>query len=89
MKKLVWVVAAAAALGMAACSDDDDTPAAPSPLAQVPASASATSQGLIDYIKALIAETEAGRAENAEPVDLSTFAPQAPEDSAPVDPLFS
>lgn len=69
-KSLVLALCAAAVLAACGGGDDDATPAA---TAQVPASASASSMGLIDYLKLLVASS----ADTLEPVDVTAVTPQA------------
>ena len=54
----------------------DDTPP---PTSQVPASASASTDDFVSYLKALVASD----AETLPPVDVSTVAPPADDTSAP------
>lgn len=72
-KSLILALCAAAVL--AACGGGDDD-AAPAATAEVPASASASSMGLIDYLKLLVASS----ADTLEPVDVSAVTPP-PDDS--------
>ena len=69
-KSLILALCASAVLAACGGGDDNDTPAA---TAQVPASASATSAGLIDYLKLLVASS----ADTLEPVDVSGVTPPA------------
>ncbi len=80
-KSLILALCTAAVL--AACGgggDDNSTPAATS---QVPASASASAMGLIDYLKLLVASS----ADTLEPVDVTAVTPQVDDsgDGAKVD----
>lgn len=68
-KSLILALCAAAVLAACGGGDDNDTPAA---TAQVPASASASSMGLIDYLKLLVASS----ADTLEPVDVTAVTPQ-------------
>jgi nitrous oxide reductase accessory protein NosL len=68
-KSLVLTLCAAAVLAACGGGDDDATPAA---TAQVPASASVSAMGLIDYLKLLVASS----ADTLEPVDVSAVTPQ-------------
>ena len=69
-KSLILALCAAAALAACGGGDDNDTPAA---TAQVPASASASAMGLIDYLKLLVASS----ADTLEPVDVTAVTPPA------------
>ena len=71
MKKSGIVLLMAVAALTACGGGDDDTPAPPVTEA-VPASASASVAGLIDYLKALVVAS----ADMLEPVDVSAVAPQ-------------
>ena len=75
-KSLIVVLCAAATLAACGGGDDNDTPAA---TAQVPASASASSMGLIDYLKLLVASS----ADTLEPVDVTAVTPQVDDAGAP------
>ena len=76
MKKLAGVVLCAAA-ALAGCGGGDDTP--PPATSQVPASASASIDGFISYLKELVASS----ADTLEPVDVSGVTPPTDETSAP------
>ena len=83
MKKS-WIALLMAAVALSACGGgDDDTPAPPAVTAAVPASASASVGGLIDYLKALVVAS----ADNLEPVDVSAVTPPVDDagDGATVD----
>jgi len=80
--RLIWIAVAAVPLLLSACSGDDDTPTPATQ--QLSPDASKSPEGLVAYIQALIAETDAGRADDKEPVDLSTFVPPTSEDKEPV-----
>jgi ABC-type glycerol-3-phosphate transport system substrate-binding protein len=69
-KSLVLALCVAAVLAACGGGDDDAPPAA---TAQVPASASASAMGLIDYLKLLVSAS----ADTLEPVDLSAVTPPA------------
>lgn len=71
MKKSGIVLLMAVAALTACGGGDDDTPAPPVTEA-VPASASASVAGLIDYLKALVVAS----ADMLEPVDVSAVTPQ-------------
>ena len=76
MKKLAVLVLGAAA-ALAGCGGGDDTP--PPVTSQVPASASASIGGFIDYLKELVASS----ADTLEPVDVSGVTPPTDEISEP------
>lgn len=77
IQKLGYGVALAAALAvLGGCGGSDDPPPV---TAQVPASASASTGGFIDYLMALIASA----ADGLEPVDVSMVSPPADETSDP------
>ena len=72
MKKS-WIVLLMAGAVLSACGGgDDDTPPPPPVTEAVPASASASVGGLIDYLKALVVAS----ADTLEPVDVSAVTPQ-------------
>ena len=72
MKKS-WIVLLMAVAALSACGGgDDDTPAPPPVTEAVPASASASVAGFIDYLKALVVAS----ADMLEPVDVSAVTPQ-------------
>ncbi|MEP7056848.1 MAG: hypothetical protein ABI809_03635 [Caldimonas sp.] len=73
--KLTLLVLASAAL-LAACGGGDDTPA---PTSQVPASASASIDGFVAYLQALVVAP----ADTLEPVDVSAVTPPSDETSSP------
>ena len=75
-KSLIFALCAAAVLAACGGGDDEDTPAA---TAQVPASASASSMGFVDYLKLLVAAS----ADTLEPVDVSAVTPQADDSGGP------
>ena len=70
-------VAAYASARNATLWGDDE--AAPAATAEVPASASASSMGLIDYLKLLVAAS----ADALEPVDVSAVTPPADDAGGP------
>ena len=75
-KSLIFALCAAALLAACGGGDDEDTPVA---TAQVPASASASSMGFVDYLKLLVAAS----ADTLEPVDVSAVTPQADDSGGP------
>ena len=75
-KSLIFALCTAAVLAACGGGDDEDTPAA---TAQVPASASASSMGFVDYLKLLVAAS----ADTLEPVDVSAVTPQADDSGGP------
>ena len=81
MKKtwLMTVGAVSVAAVLAACGGGDDTPAPPPVTSEVPASASASTGGLIDYLKKLVASA----ADAFEPVDVSAVTPQTSDTTEP------
>lgn len=83
MKKKLFLAATAAgiALALSACGGDDDTPSTPAATAAVPASASASVDGLIAYLKLLVASGPS--ADTLEPVDTSTFKPMTSDTTEP------
>ena len=64
---------------LAACGGGDDAPAPPAATAEVPGSASAPVDGLIAYLKELVASA----ADMLEPVDVSAVAPPGSETTEP------
>lgn len=80
MKTTTWLPMLALSLTLAACGGGggDDTPVPP-PTDAVPDSASASTTGMVAWLKRL-----AGSApEDEEALDTSRFAPPRPEDSEP------
>ncbi|HEX7441050.1 MAG TPA: hypothetical protein VF319_13240 [Caldimonas sp.] len=77
MKKQLPVLVLCAAAALAACGGGDDTP--PPPTSQVPASASASIDGFIAYLRALVVAA----ADSLEPVDVSGVTPPTDETSEP------
>jgi len=77
MTKTSWVAMAVVAVLLTACGGgDDDTP----PVTEsVPASASASATGFIDYLKQLVVAS----ADMLEPVDVSAVTPPTDEASEP------
>ena len=81
-----WIAAVAATVALTGCFGDDDSPApAPKATDQLAPSASTSSAGLVAYIVQLIRETNEGIADAKEPVDVSGFMPQEPNDLPPED----
>jgi hypothetical protein len=80
MKK-TYLAALAVAAVLAACGGGGDggSTTAPDPTAQVPASASASADGFIAYLKALVASA----ADMLEPVDTSAVAAQTDDVNEP------
>ncbi len=77
IKKIGCGVAFAATLAvLGGCGGSDDPPPV---TAQVPASASASTGGFIDYLMALIASS----ADSLEPVDISMVSPPADDTGDP------
>ncbi len=81
MKKtwLMTLGAVSVAAVMSACGGGDDTPAPPPVTSEVPASASASTGGFIDYLKRLVASA----ADTFEPVDVSAVTPPTSETAEP------
>lgn len=82
-RKLMLCAAIGWVLALAACGGSDDTapPQAADPLAEVPASASRSSAGLVGYLVLL----HAVDAEKREPASLDDFTPPVPDDTEPQD----
>jgi len=84
MKKQVLLIVTAVAAVLTACGggggDGGAGAPAPAPTAAVPDNASQSPQGMSDYLVALAAAS----ADDQEPVDVSRFAPPAPDDVEPV-----
>ena len=79
-ERLIVVALIVALLG--ACGGGGDSaapPPLPGPTEAVPPEASESSAGLVKYLTDLFAAA----ADDKEPVDLSTFAPKAPDDTEP------
>ncbi len=76
MKKS-WVLALCAAAAMAGCGGGNDD--VPPVTESVPASASASASGFIDYMKQLVAAS----ADTLEPVDVSAVTPPADDAAEP------
>ena len=77
MKTQLTAVMVSAAAVLAACGGGgDDTPA---PTAQVPASASASTDGFVSYLKALVASTST---DGLEPVDVGAVTPPPGDDAS-------
>jgi len=79
MQALTAAATVSAALLLAGCGGGSDAPAAPGPTDAVPASASASSTGLKDYLLQLAGM----QVDDKEPVDLTNFAPPTPDDTEP------
>ena len=80
MNTRILISLASAAVLLAACGGGDDDPVVVPPVtSEVPASASASSVGLVSYLTALAAAV----ADMFEPVGLDSFAPVQPEDTEP------
>lgn len=78
MKK-TWLIAMSMTAVLAACGGGDDTPAPPPVTTEVPASASATVGGFIDYLKRLVVAA----ADTFEPVDVSAVTPPTSDTTEP------
>ena len=78
VRTLAWMSVAAAGLAMSACGGGND---APSPLAEVPPSASQSTEGLVGYVESL--RPLAADAETADPVPLDNFQPPTSESDDP------
>ncbi len=78
MKKLLLIAAAALVAGLAGCGGDDSVPA-PAATTSVPASASASVVGFIDYLKQLVVSS----ADTLEPVDVSAVTPPTSDTTEP------
>jgi hypothetical protein len=77
---LSTVAAALASAVLVACGGGDDDVAPPPPVtSEVPASASASAGGFIDYLKALVKAD----AEGLEPVDVSAATPPTDDAAEP------
>lgn len=80
MKTRILISLASAAVLLAACGGgSDDAVVVPPVTSEVPASANASSVGLVSYLTDL----SLASADMLEPVSLDTFAPVQPEDSEP------
>lgn len=79
MNKTLMISVLAAASVLAACGGSDDEPVAVTPTGEVPASASASSSGLVAYLT----EWSLGSADTQTQVSVASFAPPLPEDTAP------
>lgn len=82
MKIKTSLAALAVGLVAAACGGGSDFVNAPPPTSEVPASASASIDGFIAYLKDLVA-TQASFADTLEPVDTSMVTPPTDETSEP------
>jgi len=76
---LSTVVTALASAVLMACGGGDDDVAPPPVTSEVPASASASVGGFIEYLKALVKAD----AEGLEPVDVSAVTPPADDTAEP------
>ena len=79
MNKTLLICVLAAASVLAACGGSDDEPVATTPAGEVPASASASSSGLVAYLT----EWSLGSADTQTQVSVASFAPPTPEDASP------
>jgi ABC-type glycerol-3-phosphate transport system substrate-binding protein len=79
MNKTLMISLIAAASVLAACGGGSDEPVAVTPTGEVPASASATSSGLVAYLT----EWSLGVADTQTQVSIASFAPPTPEDTLP------
>ena len=79
MKRLTMtgVVSASLIVALGGCGGGDDDKSAS---AEVPASASASTAGLVDYLKRLVAIQD----DRIDPVDISLLTPQTSETDDPV-----
>jgi ABC-type glycerol-3-phosphate transport system substrate-binding protein len=77
MNKTLMISVLAAASVLAACGGSDDEPVVTTPAGEVPASASASSSGLVAYLT----EWSMGSADTQTQVSLASFAPPTPEDT--------
>ena len=81
MRRLTFVSTAIAVAGLlAACGGGSSDPTPPAQANEVPASASATSAGLVAYLGTMSAASDA---DTRDPVDLTGFDPVHPEDADP------
>lgn len=80
MNKTLMISVLAAASVLAACGGSDDEPVAVTlPSGEAPASASASSAGLVAYLT----EWSLGMAETQTQVSVASFAPPLPENTPP------
>ena len=79
MNKTLMISVLAAAGVLAACGGSDDESELVAPLAEVPASASASSAGLVAYLT----ELSLGMADTQMQVSIASFAPPLPDDTPP------
>lgn len=79
MNKTLLICVLAAASVLAACGGSDDEPVATTAAGEVPASASASSSGLVAYLT----EWSLGSADTQTQVSVASFAPPTPEDTLP------
>ncbi len=79
MKRSLILSLCVVAASLSACGGGGDDNSTPPPTSQVPASASASIGGFIDYLKALLAAS----ADALEPVDVSAVTPPADDAAEP------
>ena len=79
MRKIGLAAVAAAGLALAACGGDDFDNTSPPVTSEVPASASASITGFIDYLEQLVVAS----ADMLEPVDVAAFTAPVDEVSDP------
>ena len=79
MKRSLILSLCIVAASLSACGGGGDDNSTPPPTSQVPASASASIGGFIDYLKALVAAS----ADTLEPVDVSAVTPPADDAAEP------
>jgi hypothetical protein len=75
-----WIPMFGVAMLVAACGGGGGSPAVADVTVAVPASASASTAGMVAYLSQLAAAPS----ETAEPLDVSTFAPPQPDDIEPL-----
>ena len=80
MKPSNWIPVIAAAMALSACGGGGSDNASPPPTTAVPPSASASPDGYVAYVQALVA-TDAG---TLEPVDVNAVTPQRTETAEPM-----
>ena len=79
MKRSLILSLCIVAASLSACGGGGDDNSTPPPTSQVPASASASIGGFIDYLKALVASN----ADTLEPVDVSAVTPPTDDAAEP------